>query len=200
MKLDNLDLRILSLLSENSRRSFHEVARASHTSVPTVKARVDRMIKLGIINRFTVDLNQDKLDGIVTAIMVLSAKPASVNRVANELSGLPYVKELYITTDSDIAIVCKLVGRMDELLGIQGSLQMDDVLHLRIIPVNTKIKRDLSVPLSSSNISVTCSYCGKKDAEGALRKRFDGTDYFFCCETCLDMFGKKYEGMRPARK
>ncbi|HIH43921.1 MAG TPA: TRASH domain-containing protein [Candidatus Methanoperedenaceae archaeon] len=164
--------------------------------MPTVKARVDRMIRLGIINRFTVDLNQDKLDGIVTAIMVLSVKPASLNRVANELSGLPYVKELYITTDSDMAIVCKLVGRMEELLAIQGSLQMDDVLHLRVIPVNTRIKRDLAVPLSSSNISVTCSYCGKKDAESALRKRFEGTDYFFCCETCMNMFGKKFEGMQ----
>jgi len=43
-----------------------------------------------------------------------------------------------------------------------------------------------------SNITITCSYCDKKVTEGAVRKKLDERDYFFCCTTCQGAFEEKY--------
>lgn len=39
---------------------------------------------------------------------------------------------------------------------------------------------------------MTCAYCDKKVTEGAVRKKLDDKDYFFCCNTCLGAFEEKY--------
>ncbi|MDW7727975.1 MAG: winged helix-turn-helix transcriptional regulator, partial [Candidatus Methanoperedens sp.] len=62
MELDNLDVKILGHLLEDSRKSFNEIAKNCLTSVLTVKSRVDRMVELGIIRKFTVDVDNTKLD------------------------------------------------------------------------------------------------------------------------------------------
>ncbi|MCX9085535.1 MAG: AsnC family transcriptional regulator [Candidatus Methanoperedens sp.] len=52
--MDNLDVKILSHLHSNSRESFQEIAKCCLISVPTVKNRVDRMLELGVISKFTI--------------------------------------------------------------------------------------------------------------------------------------------------
>ena len=49
VELDNLDVKILTHLQGNSRKSFQEIAKSCLTSVPTIKSRVDRLVELGII-------------------------------------------------------------------------------------------------------------------------------------------------------
>ena len=44
-ELDDLDRRILKLLRPNARRSYASIARAIGVSEPTVRNRVDRLIK-----------------------------------------------------------------------------------------------------------------------------------------------------------
>jgi hypothetical protein len=45
----------LTHLKSNSRESFQEIAKCCLTSVPTVKSRVDRLLELGVISKFTKD-------------------------------------------------------------------------------------------------------------------------------------------------
>ncbi len=64
-------------------------------------------------------------------------------------------------------------------------------------PINFKTVKnafikDSTIPLASSSITLTCSYCDKKVAGEAVRKKFDDKDYFFCCTTCQSEFEKKY--------
>lgn len=129
MELDNLDVKILSHLLENSRKSFQEIAKQCLTSVPTVKSRVERLIELGVIRRFTIDIDGTKL-GIQEAMLVINAKPEAVNRIANELAKVEEVRELYVTSDSDAALVSRISGEMQRLLAIQDRLNLADVNNL----------------------------------------------------------------------
>ena len=52
-ELDDLDRRILKLLRPNARRSYASIARAIGVSEPTVRNRVDRLIKRGAILPWT---------------------------------------------------------------------------------------------------------------------------------------------------
>ena len=49
IEMDELDRRIMRLLRPNARRSYASIARAIGVSEPTVRNRVDRMIKSGAI-------------------------------------------------------------------------------------------------------------------------------------------------------
>ena len=49
VEMDDLDRRILKLLRPNARRSFASIARAVGVSEPTVRNRVDRLVRQGAI-------------------------------------------------------------------------------------------------------------------------------------------------------
>ncbi len=190
VELDNLDIKILAHLLENSRKSFQEIAKSCLTSVPTVKSRVDRLVELGVIRKFTIDIDNSKL-GIPEAMLLVNVKPHAVSRVAEELAGLEEVKELYVTSDSEAAIVSRVSSDMQRILSIQDRINLTDVNNIRVIPVKNA-SRKVTLPLASSNITITCAYCDKKVTEGAVRKKLDDKDYFFCCNTCAGAFEEKY--------
>src|SRR5574341_532898 len=121
VELDNLDVKILTHLQGNSRKSFQEIAKSCLTSVPTVKSRVDRLLELGVIRKFTIDIDNSKL-GIAEALLLINAKPGAVSRITEELLELEEVKELYVTSDSDAAIVSRIAGDMQHLLTIQDRI------------------------------------------------------------------------------
>ncbi|MDW7728347.1 MAG: TRASH domain-containing protein, partial [Candidatus Methanoperedens sp.] len=108
-----------------------------------------------------------------------------------ELGKLDIVRELYITSYSDVAIVSRVSGKMQELLSVQDRINLSRVNNIRIIPVKSAIKKD-ALPLGSSSITLTCAYCDKKVTDGAVRKKLDDRDYYFCCNTCQSAFGEKY--------
>ncbi|MCX9014499.1 MAG: winged helix-turn-helix transcriptional regulator [Candidatus Methanoperedens sp.] len=191
VELDNLDVKILTHLQGNSRKSFNEIAKNCLTSVPTVNSRVNRLLELGVIRKFTIDIDNSKI-GITEAILLVNASPNAINRVAEELMALEEVKELYVTPDSDTAIVSRIAGDMQRLLGIQDRIDLAGVINISVIPVKTQFKKDTTIPLASSSITLTCGYCDRKMTGNAVRKKFDDKDYFFCCDTCKGEFEKKY--------
>lgn len=191
IELDNLDVKILAHLQSNSRESFQEIAKSCLTSVPTVKSRVDRMLELGVISKFTIDIDNSKL-GITEAILLVNAKPGAVIRITEELRGLEEVKELYVTSDSDTAIVSRVAGDMRRILAIQERINLTDVNNIHILSVKNAFRKDSTIPLASTSITLTCSYCNKRMTGDAVRKKFDDKEYFFCCTTCQSEFEKKY--------
>ncbi len=190
-ELDNLDIKILTHLQDNSRKSFQEIAKHCLTSVPTVKSRVDRLLELGVIRKFTIDIDNTKL-GIAEALLLINARPGAVSRIAGELLELEEVKELYITSDSDAAIISRIEGNMQSLLSIQDRIDLTDINNIRVLSVKSASRKDTAIPLASSSIILTCAYCDKKVTGDAVRKRLDDKDYFFCCYTCQGEFEKKY--------
>ncbi|HEY9245947.1 MAG TPA: winged helix-turn-helix transcriptional regulator [Candidatus Methanoperedens sp.] len=194
IELDNLDVKILTHLKSDSRKSFQEIAKSCLTSVPTVKSRVDRLLELGVIRKFTLDIDISKLN-IYEAILLVNVKPGAINRITEELRQLEEVKELYVTSDSDAAIVSRVAGDMQRILAIQDMIDLSDVNNIRIISIKNAFRNDSTIPLASSSITLTCAYCDKKVAGDAVRKKFDEKDYFFCCTTCKGEFEKKYMKM-----
>ncbi len=191
VELDNLDIKILTHLQDNSRKSFQEIAKSCLTSVPTVKSRVDRLLELGVIRKFTIDIDNSKL-GISEAILLVNAKPSAINKITEELLGQEEVKELYVTSDSEVAIVSRVAGDMQRILSIQDRISLTDVNNIRVITVKSPFRKDTTIPLASTSITLTCAYCNRKVTGDAVRKKFDDKDYFFCCTTCQAEFEKKY--------
>ncbi|MGB1586204.1 MAG: Lrp/AsnC family transcriptional regulator [Thermoplasmatota archaeon] len=61
--LDELDRQLLHLLMEDARRSHRALARDAGSTQPTVTARIRRMEEAGIIQGYTLRLDDDAFGG-----------------------------------------------------------------------------------------------------------------------------------------
>ena len=59
--IDDTDRELLRLLLEDARRPYSELAEAVDLSPPAVSDRVDRLVELGVIERFTLGLDRSQL-------------------------------------------------------------------------------------------------------------------------------------------
>lgn len=124
--MDDIDRRILVLLLEDGRATFHTIGRTVGLSAPAVKRRVDRMRERGSITGFTAMVDRAALGWDTEAYVELSYRgnvsPAELTR---DLSVMPEVVGAWtITGDADalvhilasgIAEVERTVERMREI-------------------------------------------------------------------------------------
>lgn len=61
-KLDDIDGAILRSLFKDGRKSFRQISREINVSTPTVKARYQRLVNVGLIKGIFPTLNLDKLE------------------------------------------------------------------------------------------------------------------------------------------
>lgn len=72
--LDHTDLQILDELSRNSRISMKELGEKIHLSGPAASARVEKLENNGVIEGYTINLNQVKMGYYVHALINIFTK------------------------------------------------------------------------------------------------------------------------------
>lgn len=103
-KLDGLDRRILKLLRPNARRSFASIARDIGVSEPTVRNRVDRLVKKGAVLPWT-GVNPAVIGLPVDAMVGIRVNRGYGKGVGERLAAMRHVSYLGYTTGSfDILI------------------------------------------------------------------------------------------------
>jgi len=60
-KLDQTDLRLLRILSENARKPVIEIVKEMNSTVKIITTRIKKLLKTGVINNFRLVLDYDKL-------------------------------------------------------------------------------------------------------------------------------------------
>ncbi|WP_139293338.1 AsnC family transcriptional regulator, partial [Mycobacterium tuberculosis] len=61
MKIDDIDKKIIDVLSEDSRLSMSALGRKINLSSPSVTDRVRKMESFGIIKKYTLEVDYEKL-------------------------------------------------------------------------------------------------------------------------------------------
>lgn len=98
-KLDALDRQILSLISDNARIPFLEVARACHVSGAAIHQRIRRLVQLGVIKGSQFVFDPESLGYETCAFVGLFLKdPSDFDRVVVALREIPEVVECHYTT------------------------------------------------------------------------------------------------------
>ena len=77
MLLDNVNLQILDILAKDSLTPFVEIAEKIGVSDATVHVRVNKLIIDGVINKFTLCLNNDLLGYDHLAFVGINVRPGS---------------------------------------------------------------------------------------------------------------------------
>ena len=61
-ELDDIDIGIVTSLQEDGRKSFRQIARELDTSTPTVQARYQRLVNIGLIKSISPIIDSTNLD------------------------------------------------------------------------------------------------------------------------------------------
>jgi Lrp/AsnC family transcriptional regulator for asnA, asnC and gidA len=92
--IDNIDYKILYLLSENARIPTVEISKKLNITSPTTLTRVKKLIKDGIIVRYSIKIDANKL-GYKTFIVNFTLRNYDrKNQILNYLSDIPFIWEL----------------------------------------------------------------------------------------------------------
>jgi len=104
IEMDELDRRIMRLLRPNGRRSYASIARATSVSEPTVRNRVERMVKHGAILPMA-RVNPAVIGFPVDAMVGIRVSRGCAKGVAERLAAMEHVAYVGYTTGSfDILI------------------------------------------------------------------------------------------------
>jgi Lrp/AsnC family transcriptional regulator, leucine-responsive regulatory protein len=103
LRVDAVDRRILSLLMEDGRRTYDDIARRVRLSAPSVKRRVDRLRASGALQGFTALVDHEALGWNTEALIELFYRPGTtLDEVAGTLRDHPEVVEAWsVTGDAD---------------------------------------------------------------------------------------------------
>ena len=106
VKLDDKDLKILALLKENARLSIRDIAKKTGIRPSTVHQRITNLRKGGVIEKFTLKLDNKAIGENFIVIMLIKTKPATVldTKIVNNV----HVKEVFgVTGEYDLLIKLK---------------------------------------------------------------------------------------------
>jgi DNA-binding Lrp family transcriptional regulator len=73
--LDNKDQKIITILKDNSRASIREISKATAIRPSTVHQRIKKMQQEGVIQGFTVRLDDDKVGEGFCVFMLIAGTP-----------------------------------------------------------------------------------------------------------------------------
>lgn len=99
--LDQLDRKILRMISNDARIPFLEVARVCDVSGAAIHQRIQRLTNLGVLKGSQYIIDPEKLGYETCAYIGLYLKdPASFDHVLEQLKKIPEVVECHYTTGS----------------------------------------------------------------------------------------------------
>lgn len=119
MELDEIDHRILEILTEDARTSFREIARRLKISPDTVSNRYEKLKENGVIITSTVVIDPSKIGYSFIARFGVDVKPAYSTQVLEKVIQIP-----------SVIVASKLVGGHD-LVAISVIKDFDHLCILR---------------------------------------------------------------------
>jgi len=96
--MDSTDMKILSILQDDSRKSFVELAEELGLSETAVRNRVSRLIEKGVIKRFTIQLDLDKIGKRISSIVCVRIGGEIGPIAASGLMDIEAITEIYTVT------------------------------------------------------------------------------------------------------
>jgi Lrp/AsnC family transcriptional regulator, leucine-responsive regulatory protein len=113
--LDEVNRRILALLSEDARQSTAQLARRVRMSAPAVRERVARLEEAGVIRGYRLDVDPAALGLPVAAWVRLRPGPGQLPKLAELAEQVPEVSECYRISGEDCFLLKVHVPAVEEL-------------------------------------------------------------------------------------
>ena len=142
LEIDNIDLKILALLSEDAKIPYTEIAKKVYVSGGTVHVRMRKMEEMGIVRGTTLNMDYSKLGYDITAFLGIYLERGSLyNEVVNDLKEVPEVVKIHYTT-GNYSIFIKIHCR--------DTKHLREVLHDKIQKIEGIVRTETLISLEES--------------------------------------------------
>ena len=121
--MDEIDLKLLRLLQQNSRTPIKALAGEVNLSSPAVSARIDRLEKQGVIRGYTLDVDPLQLGQHILAYIRLDMQPTQKAEFYPFIAACPNVLECNCVTGQYSMLIKVSFASTQELDGFIGRLQ-----------------------------------------------------------------------------
>jgi len=142
VSIDALDMKIITCLIENGRSTYRVIAEEAGVSQATVKNRIDGLMERGVIKKFTVILDYQKLGRAIKSFIGLKVQPAKLQSIVAHLREHPDVQVLYRTSGDADLLFEVIFERMEDLNAfLEKELVIDGILGTVVTIVIGPYKR-----------------------------------------------------------
>ena len=142
LEIDNIDLKILALLSEDAKIPYTEIAKKVYVSGGTVHVRMRKMEEMGIVRGTTLNMDYSKLGYDITAFLGIYLERGSLyDLVVDELKKVPEVVKIHYTT-GNYSIFIKIHCR--------DTKHLREVLHDKIQKIEGIVRTETLISLEES--------------------------------------------------
>jgi len=116
--------------------TFVDIGKALGVSDATVYNRVKRLLEVGVIKKFTIEVDETAVGKRVSGFIMVNVKPGAVKEVSKQLAEIERVSEVHEIHGSEDLIVkvrAKNLGKVRSvILKVRG---IPDVVQTEFIPV-----------------------------------------------------------------
>lgn len=137
-RLDEFDLKILYELVNNAAISVPAMSKKIGANTSVIYSRIKRLVKLGVIKKYTIVIDDTKLGININAIVGINRDPKAKQVVYEEIKKIPQV--IYISEVS---------GRFDMLvsIGVKNLEELHDVVINKIGKIDGILNTETFVEL-----------------------------------------------------
>jgi len=146
LKIDDVDQQILRILEEDSRISYRQLGQKLSIEESTARKRVVRLKDKGVIERFTIDVNETTLGRTITAFITVYPSLKHADEIIEKVVNFDEVIESYNlsgrcgvflkTTFGDMmalnAFISKIRG-IQGIVGIHTCISLETVKKPRVV-------------------------------------------------------------------
>lgn len=187
--LDETDLEILRSLMRDARRPWAEIAETVDLSPPAVSDRVDRLRELGVIRRFTLDIDRSKLREGVPVLVTVEPADGAVDDLREAFRAADAVEHLFTTAEADVICYARVPeGDVPRWL---SRTVADDARADYAVTLLTDGEWTPSV--GGTGFALACAECGNTVTSEGTTARIGGDIHRFCCPSCEAQFAERYD-------
>ncbi|MHA1977703.1 MAG: AsnC family transcriptional regulator [Candidatus Hodarchaeales archaeon] len=202
IKLDQKDLVILERLNEDGRITYSQLGSELNLSIPSIRSRIEKLLKIGVIDYIGIHLNPHALTREKSAIIKVKVDPKEKEQFCKFLATLESVKTVFEVIDEhNVRIVTQNVNFSDSenLFEILG--ERSGVHSVKISYISKEVfSKPHLIPKTTTLLNVQCEYCGKHIEGSYETTKFENVPHYYCCKSCLKNYIKWRKTQIEGRK
>ena len=140
--LDEIDRRMLDLLTQNARYTYSELGERLGLSRVAIKNRMDALEQRGVIEGYTVIVNPQRLGSAISCFYDIETRPDALPGVLEALQACPSITQIYRVTGACRLHVHAVAASQEELETLMRSVldPLPGVLRIESSVILSRVK------------------------------------------------------------
>ncbi|MHA1675223.1 MAG: Lrp/AsnC family transcriptional regulator [Promethearchaeota archaeon] len=132
LNIDLIDRSIIDLLKTDARTSYRKIAEKIGKTEATVRRRVNSLVENGVIKKFTIILDDKKLDAPTKATIKIQPDLSKIKQITSELVKIDEITDIWrLSGDCGIEIKVELFSLEDLDSLIEDKISAIKGIHIK---------------------------------------------------------------------